>query len=428
MISLGRTADVVKLGLSSLTAHKVRSVLTALGILFAVWAVIAMLAINQGFARKSEQELGRLGTDNLIIESIKPPSDSTSTSGGTGGHAAVYGLTNADIDRMMHNVPGVRQVTVVHKATMNVIVPAKSLPVTVLGTEPNYLHAARLSLEGVSSRFITHSDILRRRNVCVITSELARRLYGPDDPVGQVLRLEQEPFTVVGIIANAASIRRLGESVAAGNQVIIPLSTDRQRFGEYNVTRVEGTEAYEKVDVSLAILQMTDQDAVLQAAYLVRPLLKKFHQREDYDVKVPLEEIRQQKSQRKLWNYMFVAIAAISLVVGGIGIMNIMLAGVTERTREIGIRRALGARKRDITAQFLVEAVTLTTVGGLLGILVGAVGIPLVVNVLLDIRAVVGWGTLAVPFTMAMGVGLASGIYPAMRAANLDPIEALRHE
>jgi putative ABC transport system permease protein len=172
---------------------------------------------------------------------------------------------------------------------------------------------------------------------------------------------------------------------------------------------------------------MADEQAVIDGAGIARNLLARFHQSRDYEVTVPLELIEQRRKQLRLWNFMFVAIASVSLLVGGIGIMNIMLASVTERTREIGIRRALGAKRRDITTQFLVESVTLTTVGGLLGIAIGLL-VPWAVEWLLHRTTIVTAYTLLLPFGMAVAVGLVSGLYPALRAARLDPIVALRHE
>ena len=426
MRAIHKINDVIGLGLRSLTVHMVRSLLTMLGILFGVWSVIAMLAINEGAARKSQQELAKLGSDNLIVDAIKPPPESTRA--GQTSLGVQYGLTNADVARLRDNVPGVVRCTVVHRTTRNAIVPARKVPVAVLGTEPSYLHAARLRLAGRGSRFLTHADILRRRNVCVLTAELGRTLFGVKNPIGQRVRLAGELFVVVGLTARPARIRRPGEGVAAASQVFIPISADRQRYGEMMFFGTEGSLTFEKVEVSQAILQMRDEDAVLAAAPIVRQLLNRFHDRPDFEIKVPLEEIEQKKAQARLWNYMFFAIAAVSLIVGGIGIMNIMLASVTERTREIGVRRALGAKKRDIVAQFLVESVALTMLGGILGILVGALAVPAVVRWVLELEAVVEWPTLAVPFGMAVIVGLVSGLYPAMRAARLDPIEALRHE
>ena len=192
--------------------------------------------------------------------------------------------------------------------------------------------------------------------------------------------------------------------------------------------RTQGNWSAEKVEVSQIILQMTDEKAVVRAAPVIRSLLSRYHENTDYNITVPLELIEQQEKQAELWNFMFLAIASVSLLVGGIGIMNIMLASVTERTREIGIRRALGAKRRDITIQFLIESVTLTTLGGLGGIITGGLLVPWIVQNILEFRTIITPVTLLLPFFMAAIVGLISGLYPATRAAKLDPIVALRHE
>jgi putative ABC transport system permease protein len=427
MRAIHKVNDVVRLGLKSLTAHFVRSCLTVLSIVFGVWSVIAILAITEGSARKSQAELGKRGSDNIIIESIKPPSDSQQS--GSASWTAAYGLTYKDVARLRDNVPGVKRCTIVHKTTRNAIAPSRQIPVSVLGTEPSYLYAARLRLEHGASRFLSHTDILHKQNVCVITASLARVLFGPTDPIGRTVRLDSVQFSVVGVVARPAEVRRVSESVAAAHQVFIPLSADRQRFGDFAVTRTEGSLTFERVEVSQVILQLVDEDTVLKAARMIPSMLKRFHERQDYEVDVPLEKIETLKQQAKIWQGMFFAIATVSMVVGGIGIMNIMLSSVTERTREIGIRRALGAKKRDIIAQFLVESVVQTAAGGIIGAVLGAFVIPAVIRaVAADMEAIVEPAMLIVPFVMALTVGLVSGIYPALRAANFDPIVALRHE
>ena len=209
--------------------------------------------------------------------------------------------------------------------------------------------------------------------------------------------------------------------------MMIPYATDMAIFGELMYLREQGSRTGEIVEVSQLILQMRDEKAVLAGAEIARSLLERHHEGDDYEIIVPLELIEQAAEQSRLWTTVFVVIAAVSLLVSGIGIMNIMLASVTERTREIGIRRALGARRMDITIQFLTEAVMLTTVGGLIGIAVGLL-VPALIERKLGFETHWSALTLMLPFVTAVISGLLSGLYPAIRAARLDPITALRHE
>ena len=417
-----KITDVVRLALKSLAVHKARSALTVTGILFGVWCVIAMLAINAGLSFESQRDLRELGSSNIIIESIKPAQGSSKATGQDYG-TLVYGLTDTDVVLLRDNVPLVRRCVTAHRTQQYAFAGTQNLAVGVIATEPAYELVAPMDIP--HGRFLTSSDMLQRKANCVITASLARKLFSYKDPLGQTVRLAREPFRVVGVLA------RLPHALAYGSgdvedYVIIPMTTHRSRFGRFTIIIRAGSQTREKVDVSQCILQLVNEQAVLSAARMIPFLLDRYHDG-DYLTRVPIEEIKLKEKDRKRWNFMFLAIASVSLLVGGIGIMNIMLASVTERTREIGIRRALGAKRRDIVSQFLVESVVLTTVGGLLGICIGLL-VPWGVERVLKFTTIVTVSTLLLPMVMAVAVGLVSGIYPAMRAAKLDPIVALRHE
>ena len=413
--------DIIRLGLHSLTVHKGRTALTMLGVVFGVWSVIAMLAINEGFSYEAQRSLRQLGSDNIIIESVKP---SETTASAQRSPILEYGLTNADVRRLRDNIPGVQKCAVVHRTPKHSRVANRTFQVLVIGTDPTYGQVINLDL--VKGRFITSADLLRSKAHCVITSALARRLFLYEEPLGRQLWIGTELFTVVGVLRQLPRSIAGGES-DVGNYVIIPLTADMNRFGKLTIFRAAGSQIIESVEISQCILQMSSEQGVLDGAAIARKLLGQFHEKQDYEVTVPLELLAQLEKQRRLWNFMFFMIASISLLVGGIGIMNIMLASVTERTREIGVRRAMGAKRRDIVVQFLIESVTLTAAGGLVGIAIGML-IPFAVSKLLDLAAIITTVMIVLPLVMAIVVGLVSGLYPAFRAAKLDPIVALRHE
>jgi len=422
MIWIHKITDTLRLALHNLNVHKVRSLLTVLGIIFGVCGVIAMLAINEGAAYDAQMYLRELGSDNIIVRSVKSTTDESRASDQV-NRVDSYGLTKKDVGRLA-DMPGVVRCVMVHGTQKNARVEMRLQPIAIIATEPAYMEVVRTCI--TAGRFLTNLDMILSKPHCVISESLASRLFVCQEPLGSSILLDGIPFIVVGIIDRLPDklVPRGGEG---GNYMIIPSTTDRGRFGEMTYVRSSGSFLAEKVEVTQCILRMADEEAVLAGAEIARDLMLRYHGKQDYEMQVPLEVIEQQKKQRMLWNLVGLFIASISLVVGGIGIMNIMLASVNERTREIGIRRALGAKRRDIIAQFLIETVTLTMLGGMMGLAIG-VFILLSVEKFLNIRTIVTIATLVLPFGIAIAVGLASGLYPAMRAAKLDPITALRRE
>ena len=418
--------DINLLALHNLRVHMGRSALTAMGIVVGVMGVIATLAISEGGSFDAQRALRELGSDNIIIDSQKPAQDETKASQ-AGTWAQTYGLTRRDVDRLRDkdNVPGIRMSAVVHRQRKDARVGATKITVSIMGAEPEYAKVARIAMS--RGRFISDADMTASAANCVLTEALARKLLPVSDPLGQIVLLGGQPYTVVGLIPKLPRtlVDQAGDSEFCA---IIPLSADRNRFGELSIEWKSGQGTQERVFASQVILQVANEMNLESAATVARNLLAREHPGgHDYKVTIPQELLEQQRLQRRLWNIVFLAVSLISLVVGGIGIMNIMLSTVTERTREIGIRRALGAKRMDIIVQFLVESVTLAAVGGLIGIPVG-LAIPWVVSKFFGLTTIVTPWAMTLPLLVAVIVGLVSGLYPASRAARLDPITALRHE
>ena len=422
MRAVNKVLDIVRLGLVSLTIHKVRSALTALGIIIGVCGVMSSLAVNEGMIEQSQKAFRERGTDNIVINSKKPPDDDSARS-----RFSIYGLTKQDVTRLSDNVQGVIRAVKVHRTQHLIPARPKDIRATVFGTEPSFAQVARVNMR--SGRFLRQTDMDEASPYVVITESLARKLFVAQDPLGGRFRIGDSgnPLTVVGILDRIPSTLSSPEGGGTEDVVVISLTSDARYFGEFNIIRSSGGETREKIEVSQLILQMADEQSVIEGAKVARSILTRTRDKADYEVTVPLEEINMMREQKKLMTLVSLGIAAISLVVGGIGIMNIMLASVTERTREIGIRRALGGKKKDIVTQFLVESVALTTAGGIVGIFVG-LATAWSLKFVLAFEPIVTAPAVVFPFVMAIVVGLVSGLYPAMRAANLDPITALRHE
>ncbi|TAH37425.1 MAG: FtsX-like permease family protein [Planctomycetota bacterium] len=420
----GALLRTVRLGVSSLLLHKLRSLLTTLGVLFGVSSVIAMLAIGEGASAEAQEQIRQLGSQNVILRSVKPPDDLVSSQQ---SRISSYGLTEGDLERVRGTFPWVRRVVPVRQLQQEVRFEERVLSPRVLATVPSYLDVTgRVLFEG---RFLSEQDERETANVCVLGYEVARHLFPLRSPIGQRVKIGSDYFTVVGTIVPRVPLG--SDAPAPGSEVtgevLIPLSTGWRWFGKLQVKIRSGSRDMEEVALHEIIAEVDRPEHVEAAAAAAREMLTRSHKKRDYEVVVPLELLLRAQETKRIFNIVLGSIAGISLLVGGIGIMNVMLATVTERTREIGIRRALGAKRRHIVVQFLVETVVLSVGGGLVGILLG-LAIPLAVEHWAEMRTIVTPTAPMLAFGISAGIGVLFGLYPAWRAANMDPVEALRHE
>jgi putative ABC transport system permease protein len=417
--------------MKSLLLHKLRSGLTVLGIVFGVAAVISMLAIAEGSSRDAQERIRALGATNIIIRSVKPSEEAQAT-GGRPARVLNYGLKYSDYDRIVETIPTIRKVLPIREIRKQIRRGPLYLDGRVVGTTHDYLDFNMLALE--KGRFLSAADNEKYMNYAVLAAETAEKLFPYDDPRGQPIKLGSDYYTVIGVTARAA--KRDGSSGSGGNvaaqdfnkDVYIPLNTCKLRFGEKVVDNRSGSMQAEETQLTQITVQVGSMDEVAPTVPLIQAAYEPWHPKNDVAMVVPYELLREAQQAARQFAIILGTIAAISLLVGGIGIMNIMLATVTERTREIGIRRALGAKRRDITQQFLIETVVLSGVGGILGVIVGFSIPQLIVYFIPAQKAIVTGYSVALSFGISVAIGILFGLYPAQRAAMMDPIEALRHE
>lgn len=423
-----RLRRTIRLGFKSLWLHRLRSLLTALGIVFGVCSVIAMLAIGEGASQEAQDQIRSLGSQNIILRSVKPPDDQKSATTSNDSFVNDYGLKYVDVSRIQSGIPGV-----------NVVVPSRIIreyawnvryrvDCEIVATVPWYPEMRNHAIR--DGRFFSQLELNDLQNVCVLGAEIVRELFPLEEPLGKDVRIAGSYYRVVGVLAPRSRHVELGDNAEGKsvlNRIYIPISTARARWGEILRKERKGSFEAELVELHEVTVQVRHPDEVVDVSRTVKALLAQTHKKVDYDVVVPLELLKRAEQTKRIFNIVLGSIAAISLLVGGIGIMNIMLASVTERTREIGIRRALGAKRRDIILQFLVETVILSGAGGLLGVLLG-VFIPFVVTHFSGMKTLITLWSPILAFTISAIVGIVFGIYPAMRAAKMDPVEALRHE
>jgi putative ABC transport system permease protein len=398
--------------------HKLRTLLTMLGMIFGVGAVVAMLAITAGVEKEMLSYIDLLGVNNIIIEA-KEATDRTELQA---RRAISPGMTFRDYRAILENTQGIDKATPRKRFKPTKVLPKTSAEMPMLiGVEPSYMDIQSVRL--VEGRFFTDEENATAAPVCVLGETAKVNLLGYEPAVGKYIKINDVWLQVIGVMAQQAGGDTDVEGVeilSRNNLVVSPLRTVMFRFEDQN--------SYLKDEIDGIYLKVSNGVDSIETAAVINAILAATHKDAgDYSVTVPAGLLEQKKRTSDIFKVVMICIAGISLLVGGIGIMNIMLATVLERTREIGIRRAIGARQADIVRQFLTEAVMISMFGGLLGILFG-------VTLAQIIAAAAGWSTvvtftsIAVAFGVSVGIGLLFGIYPAVQAAKLDPIEAIRYE
>ena len=418
MSGLSSLGPELKMGVASLFAHKLRSLLTMLGMIFGVGAVVAMLSITAGAQKQMMAFIDQLGVNNIIVEANEATDRDTLQT----VRAISPGLTFRDFRAITLNVPGLQALSPRKRFK-----PTKILPKTnsempqLIGVLPNYADINSLKL--IEGRFFTEQENQDSDPVCVLGQQTKIGLLGYDPAVGKWVKVNDTWLQVVGVLTSAAT----SDSDVAGvqamdrnNLVISPLNTVMRRF--------EDATSYLRDEIDGIYMKVNTGVDSIETSNVVRAILSATHKDAgDFTIVVPAGLLEQKKQTQFIFNIVMICIAGISLLVGGIGIMNIMLATVLERTREIGIRRAIGARQADILRQFLSEAVLISIAGGLVGIGFGF-ALSQIIASAAGWSTVVTFSSIAVAFGVSVFIGLLFGIYPAVQAAKLDPIEAIRYE
>jgi putative ABC transport system permease protein len=406
----------VRLAVRGLADHKFRSFLTMLGIIFGVASVIAMLSIGEGAKREAIAKYQDLGVNNIIVREKKLSDEELEEMRAKFSQ----GLSIQDATVIREIVPGVQRITSQAEINIDVKYADKSVKSTVIGVTPEFLPMMNYQLK--SGELINDSHYRQRLKVCILGAGVAASLYQQEDPIGQMVKIEDQWLEVVGVLESKALFTETVGELAArdlNTDVYVPLSTFLNRFSRENILSSE---------IQQITVQVDNSGRLLEASKLINEILKRHHfNNDDYSIIIPYELLKQEEKERQIYNFLLGAIAAISLIVGGIGIMNIMLATVMERTREIGIRRAIGARKADIMSQFVTEAVAISITGGVIGVLLG-VSLSLLVSVFTDVSTYIRLYSIVIAFTFSVIIGISFGYLPAKNAANLKPVDSIRYE
>jgi putative ABC transport system permease protein len=408
--------ESIRVAVYGLRDHKFRSFLTMLGIIFGTASVITMISIGEGAKKQAMAKYQDLGVSNIIIRD----KDFTDTELEQVRTKFSQGLSLGDIKAISEIVPGVKGVAPQAEAKLDAMYEDKSSKATVIGVTPEVTNILNYRMD--KGIFIDMDHYDRQLKVCVLGSNIARELFNYEDPVGRNIKLGDQWFEVTGVLKTKALFTETVGELAArdlNNDVYIPLSTFGKRIPKSNILLSELKQATVKLESSGKLLESAD---------IIKSILTRRHfNNDDFSIIIPYELMEQEKRESRIYNLLLASIAAISLIVGGIGIMNIMLASVMERTQEIGIRRAVGGRRSDIMGQFVTEAMAISITGGLIGVFLGIV-LSLGIGLLTEVKTFLTLYSIFIAFSFSVIVGITFGYLPAKRAADLKPIESIRHE
>ena len=412
--------ETFDLSITGLLSHKLRTILTMLGVIFGVAAVIAMLSIGEGAKQEALDQIRQMGINNVIVQHWDPDDEDGAEESDDRGQNLSEGLTRDDARAIREICVLADIVSPQREMRVKAGVGSTSFQTMAMGTTPDYLQVlnARLS-QGV---FLNEEDIVQARRVCVLGSDAKRELFYFEEALGRQVKVGNQFFTVIGVLEDkGAAGGKIGGVLEVRNtdeDIYVPITTILKRF------KWEASDA----ELTQITVKVTEADRLQEAAHIIRGIISRRHRGiDDFKIAIPEELMRQSQSTQQIFNIVMGCIAGISLVVGGIGIMNIMLASVLERTREIGIRRALGARRQDVLAQFLVEAVMVSLLGGILGVVLGFT-LTKVITLYAEWKTIVQPWTIVLAFGVSAAIGIGFGYYPARQAAGLNPIDALRYE
>lgn len=420
-----RFADQFKLSFHNLMLHKVRSILTSLGIIFGVGSVISMLSISQGAKEQALAAIEAMGIDKIILASKKPPMEGKDTSS-SASITQEYGLTEKDL-RHIRGMENVRRISTARNSRQKVIKGVTLLELRLIAVDSDFLRETNSIL--TLGRWLSPADFSMNAANCVIGRNVRRKLFnlGDTDVIGAYIRIENNVFRVVGVMENNHGTNILGIG-RPDDMIVIPMSTGKAKFGRRATTISTSQHQVEEIDYDTFIITVADTSYIDYTSKRIAAYLDKTHgQSRDWEKIVPYDLLLQKEKTQNIFTIVMASIAGISLLVGGIGIMNIMLANVYERRREIGTRRALGAKKRDIIIQFLLETIFLTFIGGAIGVGLG-VGIAEIVAAYAAMPVAFSLWFILLALVISACIGILFGTYPAWKAAQQNPIDVLRAE